>query len=129
MRNTRQATDLVNQPYNPPVALRGVRIDAHLRRIRGRRRRALFGLNQLEEAESNAREALRRKAEFPSVHLLLADIHGKKKEYESLVADLNDYLRLAPDGPASEWARNVRAAVERMIVESQSASAFAAPQS
>jgi tetratricopeptide (TPR) repeat protein len=90
--------------------------------------RALFGLDRLEEAESNAREALRRKAAFPSVHLLLADIHGKKKEYESLVADLNDYLRLAPDGPDSEWARNVRAAVERMIVESQSASAFAAPQ-
>ncbi len=90
--------------------------------------RALFGLNRLEEAESDAREALRRKAEFPSVHLLLADIHGKKKEYESLVTDLNDYLRLAPDGPASQWARNVRAAVERMIAESQSASAFAEPR-
>jgi tetratricopeptide (TPR) repeat protein len=89
--------------------------------------RALFGLNRLEEAESNAREALRRKLDSPSVHLLLADIHGRKKDYDSLLADLNEYLRLAPDGAASEWARNVRQAVQRMIVESQSASAFVQP--
>jgi tetratricopeptide (TPR) repeat protein len=90
--------------------------------------RALFGLNHLEEAESNAREALRRKLNFPSVHLLLADIHGRRKDYDSLMADLNEYLKLAPDGPASEWARNVREAVQRMIAESQSATVFAAPQ-
>jgi tetratricopeptide (TPR) repeat protein len=89
--------------------------------------RALFGLNRLEEAESNAREALRRKLDFPSVHLLLADIHGRRKDYDSLLTDLNEYLRLAPDGAASEWARNVRRAVQRMIVESQEASALAQP--
>lgn len=89
--------------------------------------RALFGLNRLEEAESNAREALRRKLDSPSVHLLLADIHGRKKDYDSLLADLNEYLRLAPDGAASEWARSLRQAVQRMIGESQSASALVQP--
>ena len=45
---------------------------------------ALFGLNRLVEAENSVREALRRKTDFPEAYLLLADIHSREKDYESL---------------------------------------------
>jgi tetratricopeptide (TPR) repeat protein len=88
---------------------------------------ALFGLNRLEEAENSIREALLRNDNFPKAHLLLADIHAREKDYESLVADLNEYLRLAPEGPASGWAEALRDFVQRRIFESQGTSGLAHP--
>jgi len=86
---------------------------------------ALLGLNRLEEAEGSAREALQRKADVPVVHLLLADIHTRKKDYPALVTDLNEYLRLAPNGPESDWARMVRDAAQRAILDSTTTTALA----
>src|ERR1700693_466284 len=62
---------------------------------------ALFGLNRLVEAENSVHEALRRKTDFPEAYLLLADIHSREKDYQSLLNDLDEYLKLAPDGAAS----------------------------
>lgn len=90
---------------------------------------ALAGLNRLEEAEKSALEALRQKADFPEAHLLLADIHGREKDFRALVNDLDEYLRLAPDGPASARAKAVRDSARRVLFESQSATALAEPQS
>ena len=84
---------------------------------------ALFSLNRLDEAEKCAREALLRKANFPRVQLLLADIHNREKDYASLVSDLNEYLRLDAEGPATARARALLESVQRILVESQSASA------
>jgi tetratricopeptide (TPR) repeat protein len=89
---------------------------------------ALFGLNRLGEAEKSAREALSRKADFPKAHILLADIHGREKDYESLVNDLNEYLKLAPDGPDSAWARTLRESVLRVVSQSPNTSALVQPQ-
>jgi tetratricopeptide (TPR) repeat protein len=89
---------------------------------------AFFGLNRLEEAESSARDALRRKADFPRACLLLADIHSREKDYDGLLNDLNEYLRIAPDGPASAWAKGVRESVQRLILQSRSATGLATSQ-
>jgi tetratricopeptide (TPR) repeat protein len=89
---------------------------------------ALFGLDRLEEAGQSAREALLRKADFPSAHLLLADIHCREKDFRSLVNDLNEYLRLAPDGPDSGWAKALRDSAQRAIVESENTTALVQPQ-
>jgi len=88
---------------------------------------ALLGLNRLEEAEGSAHEALQRKADFPVAHLLLADIHTRKKDYPALVTDLNEYLRLAPNGPESDWSRMVRDAAQRAISDSSTTTALAQP--
>lgn len=76
---------------------------------------ALFGLNRLEEAEKSIQEALRLKPIFPQAHLLLADIHAREEDYLSLVSDLNAYLELAPDGPASAQAKALRESVQRLV--------------
>ena len=88
---------------------------------------ALFGLNRLEEAEKSVREALLQKADFPEAHLLLADIHIREKDYNSLVSDLNEYLKLASDGPASARAKALRDSAQRAILESENTSALAQP--
>lgn len=89
---------------------------------------ALFGLSRMEEAEKNVREALRMKTDFPKAQLLLADIHGREKDYRSVVSDLDEYLKIAPDGPASAGARALRESAQRLIIESPSTTAFAEPQ-
>jgi hypothetical protein len=68
----------------------------------------LFGLNRLVEAEESVRETLRLKTDFAQAHLLLADIHSREEDYRSLLSDLDEYLKLAPDGPASAKVNALR---------------------
>jgi tetratricopeptide (TPR) repeat protein len=89
---------------------------------------ALFGLDRLEEAENNVREALRLKTDFPEAHLLLADIHSREEDYSSLVNDLTEYLRLAPNGPASDRAKALRESAKAKILPPQTTAALAQPQ-
>jgi tetratricopeptide (TPR) repeat protein len=89
---------------------------------------ALFGLHRLQEAEEDVREALRLKTDFPEGHLLLADIHSSEEDYAALVSDLNEYLRLAPDGSSSAGARALREAAQAMVGGFESNTALAQPQ-
>ena len=88
---------------------------------------ALSRLNRMDEAEKYVREALRQKTNFPEAHLLLADIHGREKDYRLLVSDLDEYLKIVPDGPASARAKALRDSAQRILLESQSTTAFAQP--
>jgi len=89
---------------------------------------ALYGLNRLVDAEESVREALRRKTDFPEAELLLADIHGREADYSSLVSDLNEYLKLAPDGPASARAKALQESLQGMMFKSETKAALAQPQ-
>jgi len=88
---------------------------------------AQFGLDRLEEAEKSVREALRIKTNFPEAHLLLADIHSREEDYSSLVNDLNEYLKLAPNGPASERAKALREAALAKMLQSKTNTVLAQP--
>jgi len=76
---------------------------------------ALFRLNRLEEAERSAREALLRKPGFALAYLVLADVHGHRGEYGRQLQNLDAYLKLEPDGPASKRVREVREVVRRIV--------------
>jgi tetratricopeptide (TPR) repeat protein len=89
---------------------------------------ALFGLNRFVEAENSVHEALRRKSDFPEAYLLLADIHSREEDYQSIVNDLDEYLKLAPDGPASARAKALRESAQGIMFQSQSSSALSQPQ-
>lgn len=89
---------------------------------------ALYGLNRLGEAERSARESLHWKQDFPQVYLVLADIHGRESNYRSVVDDLNEYLKLTPDGPTSARAKSVRKTAEEMVSELQSSTSLPHPQ-
>ena len=89
---------------------------------------ALLALNRLQEAEKSVREALRGKPDSPEVHLLLADIHHRQKDYPALLQDLDEYLKLEPDSPIGPKVKARREEAERAIAESQSASALVQSQ-
>ena len=83
---------------------------------------ALFAMNRLQDAEKSVREALRRKADSPEAHLLLADIHRHQKNYPALLKDLDEYLKLEPDGPVNAKVRALQEKAGRAIAESRNAS-------
>ena len=80
---------------------------------------ALFRLNRLEEAEKSAREALLRKPGFALAYLVLADVHGRRGEYARQLQNLDAYLKLEPDGPASKRVREVREVVWRIVLRTK----------
>jgi len=77
---------------------------------------ALLRLNRLEEAEKSAREALLRRPGFALAYLVLADVNGSRGEYRMQLHDLDAYLKLEPDGPASKRVREVREMVRRFVI-------------
>lgn len=76
---------------------------------------ALFRVNRLEEAERSAREALLRKPAFALPYLVLADVHGRRGEYARQLQNLDAYLKLEPNGPASKRVREIREVVQRIV--------------
>src|SRR6266849_4687211 len=76
---------------------------------------AFFHLNRLEEAEKSAREAILRKPGVALAYLMLADVSARRGEYGMQLHDLDAYLKLEPDGPASKRVREVREVVRRIV--------------
>ena len=80
---------------------------------------ALFHLNRLEEAEKSAQEALLRKPAFALPYLVLADVHGRRGEYARQLQNLDAYLKLEPNGPASKQVREFREVVQRIVFKTR----------
>jgi tetratricopeptide (TPR) repeat protein len=89
---------------------------------------ALFGENRLAEAEKSAQEVLLRRSDVPTVYLLLANIHIRKREYALGVKDLDAFLSMKPDGPTADQARAVRSVAERTALGLKQALLPASPK-
>src|ERR1700736_4017930 len=89
---------------------------------------ALFGLNQLEDAEENIREVLRLEPDSAEARLLLADILNRRKDYGALLEDLDEFLKLYPDHPSGVKVKALRGRTVRALIESQSSASIAAAQ-
>lgn len=76
---------------------------------------ALLGLNRLTDAEQRAHKALSLKPDFAVVHILLANIHIRRHEHRALLADLNAYLKLEPNGAYSAQARQTRDVIQQSL--------------
>jgi tetratricopeptide (TPR) repeat protein len=74
---------------------------------------AQFALNRLAEAERSAQQALFRKANLPEAYFLLAQIHHAQHNSPAVVADLQSYFRLDPNGPERDDARILLATAQR----------------
>jgi hypothetical protein len=77
--------------------------------------RALLGEGKFAEAETDAIEARKRKTDFPGLYLILANIHMQLRKNEAVLEDVNAYLNLEPDGPASGQARSIKTQMERAL--------------
>ncbi len=79
---------------------------------------ALKLLNRMDEAEKSEREALLRNPNIAGAYLVLSDVAESKGDYREEIQDLDIYLKLEPNGPGSELARNVREEAQKMLAKS-----------
>jgi tetratricopeptide (TPR) repeat protein len=80
---------------------------------------ALFGLNRLDEAEKLAHEASIRDPKLAALaHLLLANVYIRRSDYSGELLELDAYLKLEPDGPLSNQAREAQEHAKRKLAES-----------
>jgi tetratricopeptide (TPR) repeat protein len=77
---------------------------------------ANYKLNKIEEAEKSARKAVHMDASssFPQLHLLLAEISARKKNYGVAIAELRSYLELAPHAKDGDVVREQLAKLEKL---------------
>ncbi len=87
--------------------------------------RSLLGLNRADEAHRAAQAALEKKKDSPDLHLLLADICIRREDAQGLLAALDAYLALQPQGPMSD---RVRATRQQLLENMAQAGAAPAPK-
>jgi tetratricopeptide (TPR) repeat protein len=78
----------------------------------------LLRLNRTDEAERSAREALLRKPDFAQAYLVLSDAYARRREYRAQLQGLDTYLKLEPNGAASERVRRAREMALKVLAES-----------
>jgi len=81
--------------------------------------RALEGQKRPFEAERSAIKAGDLSPDSPQVHLILANIHIQTRNYVELLKDLDAFLKLEPNGPASDQARKTRNEVSQALQKAQ----------
>ncbi len=106
-------TDKKQFPDSVELAREGMAIDPEAWRGYYEMSRALLGEGKFAEAETNGIEARKRKTDFPGLYLILANIHMQLHKNEAVLEDVNAYLKLEPDGPASAQARMIKAQMEK----------------
>jgi tetratricopeptide (TPR) repeat protein len=80
---------------------------------------ALLRLDRLDEAERSAREALLRNPSFALAYILLADTHGRQRQYLAQLQELDAYLKLEPNGAESKRVREAREKVQGIMARVQ----------
>jgi tetratricopeptide (TPR) repeat protein len=111
-----------------PLVRQGLELDRNAWEGHYELARALLGLNRVDAAEKSAEEARTRKPDFPPLFLLLANIHIRKHDYPTLLQDLDSYLKLEPNGPTSEQARQTREKIQRALSNAQNAPTVPPPK-
>jgi tetratricopeptide (TPR) repeat protein len=101
-----------------PVARQGVALDGSSWHGHFELARALTALKRPEEAEKSATQARDLKPDNSAIFLLLANIHIQLRDHVGLKKDLDQYLKVAPSGPAANQARRTQDQL-RAILQSE----------
>jgi predicted Zn-dependent protease len=77
---------------------------------------ANYKLNRMEEAEKSGLKAEHTdlRGNFPQLHLLLANIFTRKKNYAMAISEMETYLELAPHAQEAEQVREKLAKLEKL---------------
>jgi tetratricopeptide (TPR) repeat protein len=102
-----------------PIARQGVALDASSWHGHFELARALTALKRPEEAEKSATQARDLKPDNSAIFLLLANIHIQMRDHVALKKDLDQYLKVAPTGPAADQARRTRDQLQAVLQSEQ----------
>jgi len=81
----------------------------------------LLGLDRVDAAEKIAEEACKRNPEAALLHLLLANVHIRKRDYPAVLRDLGKFLKLEPKGLTSDQVRQTHEKLQRALANGQRA--------
>jgi len=109
------------------LARKATELDADMWQGKYELARALYGLDDLEGAETSATAAAELYPDNPETYLVLANIHSHMHDYPKLVDDLNHYLKLNPTGQQAEQARQTREQVRQALARSDASPPASAP--
>ena len=104
-----------------PIARKGTELDGTSPKGHFQLALALFGLDRFAEAETEAKTVSERDQNDAEVHLLLANIHVRLKNYDAVLEDVDTYLKLDPNGGQAEQARHLRDQVQTALQNAQDA--------
>jgi len=102
-----------------PLARKGIELDANSWQAYHELTRALVGQNQLPDAERAAQTAVKLAPDEPELYLTLINIEGKLPNYRAMLANMDAYLKAAPDGRAAEQIRAMRTQVQQALAKGQ----------
>lgn len=77
--------------------------------------RALLNKNDVAGAEKAGLQARSLAPDAPLVYRILANVHLSEKNYPALLDDLDSYIKLDPDSPAGQRAKEMRTQVAQKI--------------
>ncbi len=98
-----------------PLARKAVELDSGTWQGYHELARALYGLDDFTGAQEHATTAAELNPDNAQTFLLLANIHGRLRDYPKLLNDLNTYLDLAPNGPQADQVRATREQVRQAL--------------
>src|SRR5260370_42076249 len=75
----------------------------------------LMQLKRPDEAARSIPEALLRNSNYTDDYLVRSDVYELKGDYRAQLRDLDAYLKLEPNGPASQRVRRGREAALRIL--------------
>ncbi len=115
------ALDTIGQRFLHAVELatQGLSVDGESWRGYFELARAKAGLGQYEEAAKAIDQARQRKLDFPDIYLISANINLRRQNGPALLADLDQFLKLQPNGPQADQARKMRDAVRNRMATAQ----------
>jgi tetratricopeptide (TPR) repeat protein len=108
-------------------ARKAVDIDSNSWRANSQLARALTQLHRASEAEPSAAAAVKLKPDNPTLYLVLANIHMQLQDDRAQLDDLNQYLKLAPQGSFAAQARQQRDQLQQFLSASPSSPATPLP--
>ena len=108
-------------------ARKAVDIDSNSWRANSELARALTQLHRASEAEPSAVAAVKLKPDNPTLYLVLANIHMQLQKDRAQLDDLNQYLKLAPQGSFAAQARQQRDQLQQFLSASPSSPATRSP--
>ena len=103
------------------IIRRGLERDANSSRGHYALARALLGQGKFADAEKSASRAVFLNSAFALPYLLLAEVHLHQRTYLSVLEDLDSYLKLEPNGPASAWAKKTQKTIRDSLTKSAEA--------
>ena len=98
-----------------PLARKAVELDSNSWQADSQLARVLVELHRPSEAETRAMAAVKLRPDNATLYLVLANVHVQLQDNRALLDDLNQYLKLAPDGSFAEQARRERDEIQEAL--------------